>query len=95
MPWYTLAYTSWAVSDLARIDKQMAQRLLDKTKWLASNAGNLPHAPVTSDLPGISKYAVGDWRILYSIDPVEQLVHIRMIGHRNDLYRKTSESRPG
>ena len=57
----------------------MAQRLFDKTKWLASNVENLRHEPVASDLPAVHKYAVGDWRIFYSIDRTEQLVDIHHI----------------
>ena len=57
----------------------MAQRLFDKTKWLASNVENLRHEPVAADLPAIHKYAVGDWRIFYSIDRTEQLVDIHHI----------------
>ena len=45
MPWYRIAYLPKVVSDLAQIDTATAQRLLDKTKWLASNAGNLRHDP--------------------------------------------------
>ena len=65
MAWYRVAYRPGVVSELATIDKPTAQRLLDKTKWLASNAGNLRHEPICSDLPGLAKYAVGEWRIAY------------------------------
>ena len=50
MPWYKIAYLPQVISDLAQIDTAMAQRLLDKTKWLASNAGNLRHDPAAADL---------------------------------------------
>ncbi len=65
----------------------MAQRLLDKTKWLASNVDNLRHEAVDQSLPGLAQYAVGEWRILYSIDREDQLVHVHLIGTRADLYR--------
>ena len=64
---------------LSAADPAMAQRLFDKTKWLASNVENLRHEPVAADLPAIHKYAVGDWRIFYSIDRTEQLVDIHHI----------------
>lgn len=65
MPWYRLACKPAVLVDLAALDKELAQRLLDKTKWLASNVGNLRHEPIAPDLPGLAKYAVGDWRIFY------------------------------
>jgi mRNA interferase RelE/StbE len=43
MPWYRLACKPAVIADLAALDKELAQRLFDKTKWLASNVGNLRH----------------------------------------------------
>ena len=63
MAWYRVAYRPQVVSDLAGIETITAQRLLDKTKWLASNAENLRHEPLAPDLPVLAKYAVGEWRI--------------------------------
>ena len=82
MPWFRLAFRPDVIIDLRAADPTMAQRLFDKTKWLASNVENLRHEPVAADLPGIHKYAVGDWRIFYSIDRSEQLVDIHYIPHR-------------
>ena len=87
MAWYHLAYRPAVVGDLAKIEKAMAQRLLDKTKWLASNAENLRHEPVSPDLSGLSKYAVGEWRIFYSIDRTEHLVDVHMIANQKELCR--------
>jgi mRNA interferase RelE/StbE len=85
MPWYGIAYRPRVMVDLAKIDKSVAQHLFDKTKWLASNVGNLRHEPLAPELPGLSKYAVGDWRIFYSINWEERQVEIHMVAHRNDL----------
>ena len=62
----------------------MAQRLLEKTKWIASNVENLRHE-VLHDLPGLHKYAVADWRIFYAIDRNEALVDIHAVVHKNIL----------
>jgi len=85
MAWYRLAYRPAVVGDLAKIEKAMAQRLLDKTKWLASNVDNLCHEPVSPDLSGLSKYAVGEWRIFYSIDQNEHLLDVHMIANQKEL----------
>ena len=86
MPWYRVTYQLSILDDLQTTDQGMAQRLLDKTKWLASNVANLRHEPLDDDLPGLVQYAVGDWRILYSIDQDEHVVHIHRIATRRELY---------
>ena len=85
MPWYRLAFRPAVITDLAALDKVFAQRLLDKTKWLASNVENLRHEPLAPDLPGLAKYAVGDWRIFYAIDRNDQILDVHGIIHRKEL----------
>ena len=83
MAWYRLAYRPAILQDLAKVEPSVAQRLLDKTKWIASNIENLRHDSVASDLPSLSKYAVEGWRIFYSIDREDHLVDIHgIIRHR-------------
>ena len=83
MAWYRLAYRPAILQDLAGLAPSMAQRLLDKSKWIASNIDNLRHEPVAPDLPSLSKYAVEDWRIFYSIDRNDGLVDIHgFVRHR-------------
>lgn len=79
MAWFRLAFRPAVIQDLAQVDPGMAQRIFDKTKWLASNVDNLRHEPVDPDLPSLSKYAVGDWRIFYSIDRADSLLDIHAI----------------
>lgn len=85
MPWYRLVFKPEVIADLATLDKALAQRLLDKTKWLASNVENLRHEPIAPDLPDLAKYAVGDWRIFYSIDRNDQILNVHGIIHRKEL----------
>ena len=86
MPWFRLTFQIDVVQDLAAAGEPMAQRLLDKTKWIASNTENLRHE-VIANLPGLHKYAVADWRIFYQIDRAESLVHVHAILHKSALRR--------
>ena len=88
MPWYRVTYLPTVLDDLRSTDLPMAQRLLDKTKWLASNVGNLRHESLHPDLPDLIQYAVGDWRILYVIDREDHIVAIHRICTRSELYRR-------
>jgi len=85
MAWYRLAYRPAILIDLASLEPSMAQRLLDKTKWIASNIDNLRHEPIAPDLPGLCKYAVEDWRIFYSIHRDDHLVDIHGIVRHREL----------
>ncbi|MGH7233073.1 MAG: type II toxin-antitoxin system RelE family toxin [Nitrospiraceae bacterium] len=85
MPWYRLVFGPHVVADLVALDKVMAQRLFEKSKWLTSNVANLRHEPIAPDLPGVAKYAVGDWRIFYTIDRDDHLLTVHGIIHRKDL----------
>jgi mRNA interferase RelE/StbE len=84
MPWYRLMFQAGVAQDLADAGLPMAQRLLEKTKWIASNVENLRHQAVR-DLPGLHKYAVADWRIFYAIDRTEGLVDIHAVVPRKAL----------
>ncbi|MGQ0809890.1 MAG: type II toxin-antitoxin system RelE family toxin [Nitrospiraceae bacterium] len=89
MAWYRLAFRPEVVTDLATLDKGIAQRLFDKTKWLASNVENLRHESLAPELPSLSKYSVGDWRIFYSIDRDAGMVDIHCIALREDVLRQS------
>lgn len=85
MAWYRIAFRPSVVQDLRAVEPSMAQRLFEKTKWIASNVDNLRHEPIAQDLPDLCKYAVGDWRIFYSIDRADRLVDIHGIVCQMDL----------
>jgi len=85
MAWYRLAYCPAILTDLASLELSMAQRLLDKTKWIASNIDNLRHEPIESDLPVLFKYAVEGWRIFYSIDRDNHMVDIHSIVRQTEF----------
>lgn len=85
MAWYRIAFRPSVVQDLRAVEPSMAQRLFEKTKWIASNVDNLRHEPIAQDLPDLCKYAVGDWRIFYSIDRADQLVDIHGIVRQRNL----------
>jgi mRNA interferase RelE/StbE len=87
MAWYRLAFRPAVLEDLAAVDQPMAQRLFDKTKWLASNVDNLRHQSIQPEFSTLYKYAVGDWRIFYSIDRTEQIVDVHHIAHRASLHK--------
>ena len=73
MPWYRLAFQAGVVQDLTVAGPTMAQRLLEKTKWIASNVDNLRHE-VIDDIPGLHKYDRGA-----GVVDIHAVVHKRVL----------------
>jgi mRNA interferase RelE/StbE len=76
-----------AVRGLAKLDKQIGQRVVGRVRWLAANVESIRPEPLTGDLAGLYKLHVGDYRVLYEILHDEQLIVIYVIGHRREVYK--------
>lgn len=77
-----------ATKDLARLDKTVGRRIVERINWLAANLDNFKPIPLTGNLVGLYKLRVGDYRVVYEIIRVERTIIIHKIGHRRDIYRK-------
>lgn len=84
---YTLEYTAGALDDLAKLDKQIAARIVKKLEWLAENAGIVPHYAMKGEQwEGSYRWRIGNYRAIYEIDHGILRVLIVQIGHRSDIY---------
>jgi mRNA interferase RelE/StbE len=81
------AYLPRALDGLRRLDKSVAQRIIEKVVWLSLNVDLVTHIPLSSSLSDFYKLRVGDWRILYEIDRVREKVIVHRVGHRKDIYK--------
>ena len=81
-----VVFTSQAEQNLAKLDKQIAQRILKKIRWLAENLGTLTPEPLTGQFEGVFKLRVGDYRVLYTLEDEDSVV-IRLIKHRREVYK--------
>ncbi|MCS7016815.1 MAG: type II toxin-antitoxin system RelE/ParE family toxin [Gemmatales bacterium] len=63
---FQVEFTSGAETDLARLDKPVAQRVLRKLRWLAENFEAITPETLTGQWQGIFKLRVGDYRVLYT-----------------------------
>ena len=50
---FSVEFTDQAADDLGEITKTVAQRILDKIRWLSANCGSLTPAALAGDLAGI------------------------------------------
>ena len=82
----SVVFTSRAEENLAKLDKQIAQRILKKIRWLAENLESLTLEPLTGQFQGVYKLRVGDYRVLYTLEEEDSIV-IRLIKHRREVYK--------
>lgn len=84
---YKIQLQDEAASKFARLDKAIARRILRKLNWLAENAAELEPKGLRKNLAGNAKLREGDYRIIYRLFHEEQVVLIRFIGHRSEVYK--------
>jgi mRNA interferase RelE/StbE len=80
---YSVEFTDEAEKDLARIDKNTAQRILNKLRWLAENFDMIKPERLKGEMwKDKFKLRVGDYRVIYSVDFEKKIITVHLIGHR-------------
>jgi mRNA interferase RelE/StbE len=76
-----------AKGDLADLDKPIAQRILNKLRWLAEHFDALTPEPLTGEWKGLFKLRIGDYRALYTFNRTEQKLTVHLVKHRREVYK--------
>ena len=85
---YQVVLTPEAQTDLKRIAAATRTRLLDKLEWIGENAELVQHQALQGDeWKGSYKYRVGDYRIIYRIEPSLAKLLVLKVGHRREVYK--------
>ena len=85
---YSVEFTDEAEKDLARIDKNTAQRILNKLRWLAENFDMIKPERLKGEMwKDKFKLRVGDYRVIYSVDFEKKIITVHLIGHRSEIYK--------
>jgi mRNA interferase RelE/StbE len=77
-----------ASKDLARLDKPVARRIIERVHWLVENLADAKLEALTGAFEGMFKLRVGDHRVIYELLHKEQLIIIHAIDHRREIYRR-------
>ncbi|MFQ3639154.1 MAG: type II toxin-antitoxin system RelE/ParE family toxin [Chloracidobacterium sp.] len=85
---FQVEFTSVAETDLARLDKAIAQRVMKKLRWLAENFEVITPETLTGPWQGVFKLRVGDYRVLYTCDREKQKIVVRFVRHRREVYKQ-------
>lgn len=88
MAW-TIDYADTARSQLRKLDKQTARRILDYMDERIADLGN-PRSTgkaLTGPLGGLWRYRVGDCRVICEIQNNALRVLVVQVGNRREVYR--------
>jgi len=86
---WTIEYSDRADHDLARLDRQVARRIVDfmDSRIAASANPRATGAALSGDQKGLWRYRVGDYRVICDIRDAVVVVLVLRIGHRRQVYR--------
>jgi len=84
---YQVQFTAQALEDLSQLDTPIARRIAEKIQWLAEHYDQIQPETLTGPFAGLFKLRVGDWRVLYTTDPIEHAITIHVIAHRSKVYK--------
>jgi len=87
---WQIEFDESAKKELAKLDRQVARRLIDFLKNRVLNLRDprsVGQALRGSTLGEFWKYRVGDFRIIASIQDDRMIVFVLRVGNRSDIYR--------
>lgn len=84
---YEVRFTDHAIEDLARLDRAVAQRVLNKIRWLAENFESIQPESLVADWHGVYKLRVADYRVLYTTEHSDRRIIIHFVKHRSEVYK--------
>ena len=84
---YNIRILEEASRELARLDKPVGRRIVERISWLSEKLNDIRPEPLRGDLIGLYKFRIGDYRVIYEIVHDEKTIVIHAIGHRREIYR--------
>ena len=84
---WRVEFKQQALHELRGLETVIAQRVVSKAKWLSENIEQITPQPLSGSFHGLFKLRVGDYRVIYSVDPNKLVLTVHMLGHRREIYR--------
>jgi mRNA interferase RelE/StbE len=82
---HSIEYTREAIRAMAKMPRDVRQRVQDKIEDLACDPFNAPNVKKLVGQPGY-RLRVGDWRVLYDVESGRLVVRVLRIGPRGGVY---------
>ena len=83
---YALVFSSRARRDMSRLDPPVAQDILDKLRWLATNCNTVRHEALRGWQRGSFRERIGDYRAVYNLDRGNRRIIVHKVGHRSEIH---------
>ena len=84
---YDVVFSDRAQSDVRRLDRATAQRVIGKLRWLAENFEATKLTALTGPEQGQFRLRVGDYRVVYAFDRNKREIEVYRVRHRREVYR--------
>ena len=88
MEGWQLEFSVDADDDLAKLDKIVRQRIIEKLDWFLKNFDSLSPESLAGEYREFYKLRVGQWRVFYTVNWQNQMVTVHYIDPRDKSYRK-------
>ncbi|MCY4601091.1 MAG: type II toxin-antitoxin system RelE/ParE family toxin [Acidobacteria bacterium] len=79
--------TPTAEDDLDGLDAAVADRVIEKLRWLAENADTVRIEALSGRWRGVCKLRVGDYRVIYTRDLAARRIVVHFVRHRSGVYK--------
>jgi mRNA interferase RelE/StbE len=83
---HKITFSKEADKTLRRMARNNALIIANKIKELASNPNTMRNVKKLTDHPGY-RLRVGDWRIVYTVNNNELMIHVISIKTRGEVYK--------
>ena len=86
---WTIDYSDTAKTQLRKLDKQTARRILDfmDERVIARDDPRIAGKALTGPLGGLWRYRVGDYRVICEINDGSLRILVVQLGNRREVYR--------
>ena len=88
MKCWSLEFLVEAEKDLAKLDRDIRRRIIDKLNWLLENFENILPEVLTGEFREFYKLRIGDWRVMYKINWSNKTIIVCYIDRRDKVYKK-------
>lgn len=77
-----------AEDDLAKLDKPIQRRIIEKLTWLQENFEDVSSLRLNWEYDDLQKLRVGDWRVVYKVNWEKSVLVVYYINHRSKIYKR-------